>query len=377
MNLETKLDPRVWEAVREAYQARNFTSAILDAMHFLSDLLRERTGLESDGVALVGEAFGGSSPKLKVNALQSESERNVQKGVEQLLRGAYQAIRNPRSHGRINDTEDDSQAIILFVNYLVKLVGESKAPFSKTAFVTRVFDPDFVASERYAELLVNEIPGKKRLEVFFDVYRSKCDGKGASLKFFFAALLETLQDEEKHSVYETISEELKQTDDESTIRVIIQAFDPELWLQLDESARLRTENKLIRSIKTGQYVPTTHKCRAGSLGSWSTRLFPYFTLKAEALQAIHNKLASPDRAERDYVFRYQIMAIDSLTDTPPKRFETLLIKGLAAGDVRFFEAAQRWDLWEDKKWSPELKSALKNFQEVEPTPQLADDDIPF
>lgn len=114
MNLETKLDPRVWEAVRETYQARNFTSAILDAMHFLSDLLRERTGLESDGVALVGEAFGGSSPKLKVNALQSESDRSVQKGVEQLLRGIYQAIRNPRSHGKIDDTEDDSQAIITF-----------------------------------------------------------------------------------------------------------------------------------------------------------------------------------------------------------------------------------------------------------------------
>lgn len=377
MNLETKLDPRVWEAVRETYQARNFTSAILDAMHFLSDLLRERTGLESDGVALVGEAFGGSSPKLKVNALQSESDRNVQRGVEQLLRGIYQAIRNPRSHGKIYDTEDDSQAIILFVNYLVKLVGESKSPFSKTAFVTRVFDPDFVASERYAELLVNEIPGKKRLEVFFDVYRSKCDGKGESLKFFFATLLGSLQDEEKESVYQTISEELQQTDDESTIRVIIQAFDPELWLKLDEAARLRTENKLIRSIRTGQYVPATKKCRAGSLGTWSTGLFPHFTLKSEALRTIHDKLASPDRAEQDYVFRYLIMAIDSLTDTPPRRLETLLIKGLAAGDVRFFEAAQRWYLWEDKKWGSELKVALGNFQEIEPTPQFEDDDIPF
>lgn len=243
--------------------------------------------------------------------------------------------------------------------------------------MARVFDPDFVASDRYAELLVNEIPGKKRLEVFFEVYRSKCDGKTESLRFFFATLLGTLQDEERQSVYQAISEELQQTDDESTIRVIIKAFDPELWLQIDEAARLRTENKLIRSIKTGQYFPATHKCRAGSLGTWSTRLFPHFTLKAEALRAIHNKLASPDRAEQDYVFRYLIMAVDSLTDTPPKRFETILIKGLAEGDVRFFEATQRWDLWEDKKWSPELKSALSNFQEVEPTPQLADDDIPF
>jgi hypothetical protein len=164
---------------------------------------------------------------------------------------------------------------------------------------------------------------------------------------------------------------------ESTIRLIIQAFDPELWVHLDEAARLRTENKLIRSIEAGQYLASTNKCRAGTLGTWSTRLFPHFILKGEALRTIHNKLASSDRAEQDYVFKYLIHAVDSLTATPPKRFETLLIKGLTAGDVRFFEAAQQWYLWSDEKWSPELKSALESFQEVEPTPELTDEDIPF
>jgi uncharacterized protein (TIGR02391 family) len=150
MNLQTKLDPRLWDAIRATYENRNFTGAILDAMYFLSDLVRERTGLESDGVALVGQAFGGNSPKLKVSPLQTESDWNVQRGVEQLLRGMYQTVRNPRSHGKIEDNEDDSQAIILFVNYLVKLIGQSKSPFSKTEFVSRVFDPNFVASERHS-----------------------------------------------------------------------------------------------------------------------------------------------------------------------------------------------------------------------------------
>ncbi len=77
MNLETKLDPRLWDAIRTSHENRNFTGAILDAMYFLSDLIRERTGLESDGVALVGQAFGGSSPKLKVSPLQTESDWNT------------------------------------------------------------------------------------------------------------------------------------------------------------------------------------------------------------------------------------------------------------------------------------------------------------
>lgn len=377
MNLETKLDPRLWDSIRETYEARNFTSAILDAMHFLSDLLRERTGLESDGAALVGEAFGGNSPKLKVNALRTESERNVQKGLEQLVRGMYQAVRNPRSHGKVSDSEDEAQAIILFVNYLVKLIGESQAPFSKSAFVARVFDPDFVASERYAKLLVNQIPAKKRLEVFLEVYRLKTDGKGDNLRFFFAALLEELQEDENQSVYQLISEELQQTDDDQTIRTIIQAFDASIWPLLEETARLRIENKLLRSIRSGKYVVATEKCRAGSLGTWATGLFPYFTLKNETLSTIIGKLRSEDPTDQDYVFRYLMYSVDSLVAAPSKGFELALMKGLASGDKRFNEALDQSYLWNDEKWSPEMKKVMDQFQEVEPTPELTDEDIPF
>lgn len=123
MNLETKLGPRLWEAVRASLEARNFTGAILDGIHLLSDVIRERSGLEGDGVSLVGAAFGGSSPKLKVNRMQTESEQNEQRGVEALLRGLYQAIRNPRSHGTHRDDERDADAILLFVDYLLRVVA--------------------------------------------------------------------------------------------------------------------------------------------------------------------------------------------------------------------------------------------------------------
>jgi uncharacterized protein (TIGR02391 family) len=110
MNLETRLESRLWDAVQASVEARNYKSAILDAIHFLTDTIRERSGLEGDGVALVGAAFGGASPKLKVNRLQTESELNVQKGVESLLRGLYQAVRNPRAHEGVADSEPDRQS---------------------------------------------------------------------------------------------------------------------------------------------------------------------------------------------------------------------------------------------------------------------------
>ena len=42
-----------------------FTGAIQDSMYFLGDLIRDRSGLEGDGVALVGKAFGGRRPVLE------------------------------------------------------------------------------------------------------------------------------------------------------------------------------------------------------------------------------------------------------------------------------------------------------------------------
>lgn len=163
MNLETRLDSRLWEVVRSSLEARNYTAAILDAIHLLTDIIRERSGLEEDGVALIGSAFGGASPKLKVNRLQTESEQNVQRGTEALLRGVYQAIRNPRSHGAYHDDERTAETILLFIDYLLRIVDQSRSPFSLPTFIARVLAPDFVPTKRYAELLVNEIPAKHRL----------------------------------------------------------------------------------------------------------------------------------------------------------------------------------------------------------------------
>lgn len=148
MNIQTILDERLWRALQSSYENRNFTAAILDAIYFLNDMIRQKTGLESDGTALAGQAFGGKVPRLKVNHLQTESERNIQAGLEQILRGLYQGIRNPRSHEKYNDSQEDADAIIVFIGYLVRVIDQSKTPFTKSEFIGRVFDPHFVKSSR-------------------------------------------------------------------------------------------------------------------------------------------------------------------------------------------------------------------------------------
>jgi len=226
MNLESKVEERLWQMIQGSYENRNYTGAILDTIYFLSDLVREKSGLSSDGISLIGQAFGGKSPKLKINKLQSDSDKNIQSGIAQILRGLYQAIRNPRSHEKYKDSKPDADCIILFVDYLIRIIDQSKTPFTKHEFFERVLEDNFVPKKRYADLLVNEIPKKQRLDIFIELYNLKEQGDGEKLKIFFESLIEKLNKDELQEVYNTISEELKTTDNDKTIRLILQIFPP-------------------------------------------------------------------------------------------------------------------------------------------------------
>lgn len=377
MNMETQLDFRLWSAIRTSFESRNYTGAILDAIYFLSELIREKAGLESDGVSLIGQAFGGKVPRLKVNKLQSESDWNVQKGIEQMLRGLYQAIRNPRSHEKYTDSEQDAAAIILFVDYLVKVIDLSKTPFSKSTFLRRVLlDPDFVEMDRYAQLLVDEIPAKLRLEVGLDVYNNKLDGNGNKLFYFFKALLAVLDEDEKRQLYAAMSEDLKYTDDVDVMRTVLQAFPHEAWLQFDEVARLRVENKLIKSMKDGRYSESEDHCYGGAFGARASNIFPEFMLNQQVLRVTCDKLNSSDTLEQDYAFRYLFPYMDVLFEKPDLRLKYIVNKYLKDGNKRFYDAVDTNFLWLEGVWSEPFKQAMENFKESElelPSPE----ELPF
>jgi uncharacterized protein (TIGR02391 family) len=353
MNLETRVDERLWDAIRSSYENRNFTGAIQDSMYFMSDLIRDKSGLEGDGVTLIGKAFGGRSPLLKVNKLYTESEKNVQKGIEQVLRGLYQAVRNPRSHEKHSDTEEDAISIILFVNYLVKIIDRSRTPFSEQAFISRVLDADFVPKERYAKLLVGEIPEKKRMDIFYGLFQRLTEGDGSKLRYFYA-------------------------DDIETIRTVVKAF-AGIWVELEEAARLRAENKFVESIKDGKWHPAKNKCIGGAFGTWATNITEHFVLKDDLLSVLLNKLESSDRGEQDYVFHFFSGAFDELAESPSFRLKKIVINGLKVGDIRFKEMVEKNFYWLGGEWQSAFKEALEAFEEqpLPFDPEYDDTDIPF
>lgn len=377
VNLETRLPDPLWEAVRANYEKRNFTGAILDAFYFLSELLRNKSGTEGDGASLIGQALGGAAPKIKLNRLQTESEQNVQRGMEQLLRGLYQFVRNPRSHDKVADSEDDAQTLIMFVGYLVRQIDLAKAQFSRPDFVRRVLDPDFVPQERYSELLVSDIPLRARLDVFFDLYRESESWKPEHMRLFLKVLLGQLSDDEIRQICEALTEDLATTEAESTVRVVLGSFPPSLWPRIGEAARLRVENKVIRSVRDGRVESSSERCRGGVLGTWSTGIFPVMTLKREMIDAIAGKIWSRSSEELAYVFRYLFNSLQNLSEAVPPRIAAALCSRLKAGDADVHGQLAFAPPWDEEIWPEELKKAYSSFQVREPARDFDEDDIPF
>lgn len=59
MNIQTAIPDAMWTAVANAYEAENYSHAILEATYLISAVLRERAGVDGDGSALVASSWRG------------------------------------------------------------------------------------------------------------------------------------------------------------------------------------------------------------------------------------------------------------------------------------------------------------------------------
>lgn len=336
MNLETQLDPRLWRTIESAYQSRNYTAAILDAIHLLGQLIRDKSGLEEDGLPLVNQAFGGKKPILKITPLQTETDLNIQEGVAQILRGVYQGIRNPRSHEKFTDSEQDADAIVLLVNYLVGQIDKARSPFERTTFFKRVFESWFVEDKRYAEVLVKEIPPGKRLNIAIEAFRRRRSTNNVSkLSYFFEELLNTMEEDDVAGFADVVSDELRRMNSDIAIQTTLDALPMDFWPRLSAAARIRIENRLIQSIRSGRYNAIEDDAYEGWLGTWASSIADHFSLRKELVEAITSKLLSNKIEERAYAMefffsRYQVFP--TLQPIPSPEIRTYILERLNSGD---------------------------------------------
>jgi uncharacterized protein (TIGR02391 family) len=92
------MHPEVLKYCRTELLQENYFHAVFEAAKGLAQRIREQSGFDGDGSALVDRAFLGSSPALAFNRLATETEWSEHRGFAALLKGCFSAVRNPLAH---------------------------------------------------------------------------------------------------------------------------------------------------------------------------------------------------------------------------------------------------------------------------------------
>ena len=93
-----RIHPEVLKYCRRELFRDDYFHAVFEAAKGLAQRIRDRSGVQKDGAALVDEVFSIDRPLLALNALVTETEKSEHKGFAQLLKGCFAAVRNPLAH---------------------------------------------------------------------------------------------------------------------------------------------------------------------------------------------------------------------------------------------------------------------------------------
>lgn len=289
----------------------------------------------------------------------------------------YSAIRNPRSHEAATDRKEHADAIIVFVNYLLTILDAGKEAFTAESFMERVSDADFVNSSRYSSLLVAEIPPARVGDALIAVYQGRRQLPLQNRGTLVSALLKTASEIQIGSLVAAVSNNLKATNDPADIRTALQFLTPEIWPRLDETARLRIENKLITGIRNGKITPGG--ANTEPLATWARDFAKVFTLRPDVATALWLSLASDDAGKRQYAATHFFGMLPDVahTEQEQSRIVKVIARAVKDGDQHVREALLRHINSFPESWRTKLVELLSELTDKENPAIILGDGTPF
>lgn len=115
-----RIHPEVLRYCRSELLQDNYFHAVFEAAKGLARRIRDASGVDADGAALVDRVFSSEKPVLTINTLRTETERSEHKGFAALLKGCFAAVRNPLAHEPkiLWEGEDDAADYLSLISLL-------------------------------------------------------------------------------------------------------------------------------------------------------------------------------------------------------------------------------------------------------------------
>ena len=120
--------PRVAALARERFE-KNFYGDAVEAVYkevnvAVKRIVGDAVGRRADGAGLMTTAFSVDRPLIKLTALETETDRNIQQGYMQIMAGAMTGIRNPKAHGNLNPSPRKALHLICLASLLMYQIDE-------------------------------------------------------------------------------------------------------------------------------------------------------------------------------------------------------------------------------------------------------------
>jgi len=264
------------------------------------------------------------------------------------------------------------------VNYVLGLIDKARSPFDADQTIGKVLDPLFGQSEKYADLVVAKVPARKLLDILIQIFHRRTEAPGRNCEFFIGSALKVLTEDEQTSFWQVVSEALENATSDGEFRTVISIAQGH-WEKISELARLRTEHRLIESIREGEYNHIKRICTKGVLGIWAVRIADKMALRDEYASAVAARITSGTSAARAYAYQYHFDTYREIQPNPRSYVVNRLKALLKENDQQtysalLFVADEVFASESGEKWIAALKDAYAAF---EPTPEISDDDIPF
>jgi uncharacterized protein (TIGR02391 family) len=115
-----RIHPEVLKYCRAELLQDNYFHAVFEAVKGLAQRIRDLSGVQLDGAALVDAVFSLNQPVLAFNTLTTDTEQSAHKGFAALLKGCFAAVRNPLAHAPkiLWEGEDDAADYLTLISLL-------------------------------------------------------------------------------------------------------------------------------------------------------------------------------------------------------------------------------------------------------------------
>ena len=120
-------DDGLRQTCRSLFNGDHYALAVQKAFTYIDNMVRDKSGqAEKYGADLMRTVFSAKSPVLRLNDLETLSDRNEQQGYMEMLAGAMIGIRNPRSHEYdFVDRPEEALEMLVMANHFIRMLNKA------------------------------------------------------------------------------------------------------------------------------------------------------------------------------------------------------------------------------------------------------------